>query len=119
MRRPTSEGSTPASASARRPAETVASSDDRLPLSSSAAPPGLTGPDQKVWTGLVGRRSELEAKLAGLAGEPMAYLGKFVKPEETSRLHRGDPTQPREKVAPPTSPRSLHRLRSSARLRSH
>jgi uncharacterized membrane protein len=24
-----------------------------------------------------------------------------------------------EKVAPPTSPRSLHRLRSSARLRSH
>ncbi|MBM4003186.1 MAG: DUF1553 domain-containing protein [Planctomycetes bacterium] len=31
---------------------------------------------------------------------PRAYAGQFVKPEVTYRFHRGDPTQPREEVAP-------------------
>ncbi len=44
--------------------------------------------------------AELTAKLAALTKRPMAYAGSFVKPPVTKRLFRGDPTQPREEVAP-------------------
>ena len=42
----------------------------------------------------------LTAKLAELTKRPMAYAGSFTKPPVTKRLFRGDPTQPREEVAP-------------------
>jgi Protein of unknown function (DUF1553)/Protein of unknown function (DUF1549) len=35
-----------------------------------------------------------------LSSQPLVYAGQFVKPPPTFLLHRGDPTQPREEVAP-------------------
>lgn len=44
--------------------------------------------------------AELTAKLVVLTKRPTVYAGSFVKPPVTHRLFRGDPTQPREEVAP-------------------
>lgn len=43
-------------------------------------------------------KREREIKL--LTEMPRVYAGKFVKPRVTARLYRGDPMQPRERVAP-------------------
>ncbi|MBV8879993.1 MAG: DUF1553 domain-containing protein [Planctomycetaceae bacterium] len=46
------------------------------------------------------RLRALEAEAQRLTSFPSAYAGKFTKPPELRRLHRGDVTQPRETVAP-------------------
>lgn len=48
----------------------------------------------------IARRRELEQQLAGANGGMRMYAGKFVQPGPTLRFHRGDPTQPREPIAP-------------------
>ena len=79
--------------------ETVASSADRLPFGTAAEyPQALSPADRDVWTRLAGTRAELERKLADLERAGTAYAGRFTSPEPTFRLHRGDPTQPREAV---------------------
>jgi hypothetical protein len=45
-------------------------------------------------------RAALQKTLAELSAVLMAYSGKLTPPEETFRLHRGDPLQKREAVAP-------------------
>jgi Protein of unknown function (DUF1553)/Protein of unknown function (DUF1549) len=45
-----------------------------------------------------GRRLDLLRRLKE-AEQPASYVGVFVKPDPTFRLHRGDPMQPRESVA--------------------
>jgi mono/diheme cytochrome c family protein len=72
----------------------VASSDDRASFGSTFAP---TDPETKR---LSERLAALEKRLADVERQALAYLGKFTTPEETHRLHRGDPMQARELVAP-------------------
>jgi mono/diheme cytochrome c family protein len=86
---------------------TVASSADRRPLVDAAKSEvvrrELSGEDERQQLArLTGRQKELAARLAEAASVPMVYAGKFAEPEPTFRLHRGDPTQPREPVGPGT-----------------
>jgi len=82
----------------------IASSDDRVPFvapaSASAVPIRLNGPDQAAWQKLTTRVNAIRAKLAELAREPVAYIGRMGAPEATHRLHRGDATQKKEAVGP-------------------
>ncbi len=80
----------------------VASSDDRLPFGrpAPAVPPCLGEAERETYRGLVVRRAELERRLAGLAGTAQVYAGRFMAPEPTHRLNRGDATQPREVITP-------------------
>lgn len=47
---------------------------------------------------LTAQRTALQKTQAELSAVPMVYSGKFMPPEETFRLHRGDPMQKREPV---------------------
>jgi hypothetical protein len=82
--------------------QTVASSIDRLPFGSLKKPAraeaGAEGPDERQM--LDERRRQIEARIQQLDAVQMVYAGKFTAPEPTFRFHRGDPTQPRERVAP-------------------
>ncbi len=49
---------------------------------------------------LTAHRMVLQQTLTELTAAPMAYSGKLMPPEDTFRLHRGDPLQKREPVAP-------------------
>jgi hypothetical protein len=64
----------------------VASSDDRQPFGTP--------------TRETSRRADLEKRLREAERPPAFYLGTFVAPEPTHRLHRGDPMQKRAAVAP-------------------
>ncbi len=77
--------------------QVVASSADRFAF-------GVKLPE-RMQARLLARRVELEKQLVLAEGSTRAYAGKFTTPEETHRLHRGDPMQKREAVAPasPTS----------------
>lgn len=84
----------------------VASSDDRQPFGGkvpggvtySAA--GLPAAEASRLAELLAARKKLEADIATATTFPMVYAGRFVKPGDTFRMHRGDPMQPREKVGP-------------------
>ena len=88
--------------------QTVASSDDRLPTGTSpeaqiaAALAGLSPADKKLARALLEKLKPLEAQHAVLtnAAVAKAYAGTFTQPGATHRLHRGDPMQKREVVAP-------------------
>jgi hypothetical protein len=71
----------------------IASSDDRA---ASGSPLTQTPQSKRLSEQL----AALELRLKEIERDAMAYLGTFSKPEETHRLHRGDPMQPREPVAP-------------------
>ncbi len=49
---------------------------------------------------LTAQRTALQKSLTELSAGPMVYSGRLMPPEETFRLHRGDPLQKREPVAP-------------------
>ena len=49
---------------------------------------------------LTAQRTALQKTLTELSAGPMVYSGRLMPPEETFRLHRGDPLQKREPVAP-------------------
>jgi mono/diheme cytochrome c family protein len=70
----------------------VASSDDRAPMGAKPS----AGPLAK----LLAQRADLERDLRALEPTATAYVGRFGTPEPTHRLHRGDPMQKRETVAP-------------------
>jgi hypothetical protein len=72
--------------------QTVASSDDR-------AAPGSVPADGPL-ANLLARRTELAKDLRALEQAALAYVGRFTSPEPTFRLHRGDPMERRERVAP-------------------
>lgn len=46
------------------------------------------------------RKKAIELEIQTLVGFPRAYVGVMGKPESVARFSRGDPTQPREVVAP-------------------
>ena len=85
----------------------VASSVDRMPYVAErkSAPvrvvAGLSPADAAVARELSAERAALEARIAVLLQAPMIYGGSFApQPEATHRLHRGDPMQKREPIAP-------------------
>ncbi|MBI3881445.1 MAG: DUF1553 domain-containing protein [Verrucomicrobia bacterium] len=49
---------------------------------------------------LTTRRAKLQNELQELSTFPLVYAGKFERPGATHRMHRGDPMQPREEIAP-------------------
>jgi hypothetical protein len=49
---------------------------------------------------LSAERAQLSAQIQKLSTLPMVYAGVFEQPGPTKRNHRGDPTQPKEEVAP-------------------
>jgi mono/diheme cytochrome c family protein len=88
----------------------VASSDDREPFAGKAEPP--PGPvyqfagrpeaeaaQGKQW---LAELEQVRRQRAEWAKAPAIYAGNFTQPGVTHRLHRGDPLQPREAVAPGT-----------------
>jgi hypothetical protein len=88
----------------------LASSDDRQPLRGANQPPAGpvyrfdAAPDPAAAQGrqwLAELQAAREQRQA-TAQPPMAYAGTFVAPGPTFRMHRGDPLQPREAVAPGT-----------------
>jgi hypothetical protein len=87
--------------------QTVASSADRLDFGDRRAAeavekrPGLSAADVAEAVSLRSRQKEIEAKVAALiATTGKAYMGVFVAPPKTFRLHRGDPMQPKDEVPP-------------------
>ena len=86
----------------------VASNSDRLADSYRkriATIPTLSNvPAEKTAevTKLTQQRTHLADEIQKLSALPMVYAGNFSQPGPTNRMHRGDPTQPREVVAPGT-----------------
>lgn len=84
---------------------TVASSDDRTP-------PGIDKSKDDWFIARLGRGdaataralfdevSDLKKRIESLTSAGVFWGGTFAQPEVTRRLHRGEPTQPREEVAP-------------------
>jgi hypothetical protein len=84
----------------------AASSDDRLAMGTTIpggtiySTTGLRADDAGKIAKLIEQRKSLETQISSAAGAAMVYAGKFVAAPETHRMNRGDPTQPREVVAP-------------------
>jgi len=86
--------------------QTVATADDRQafgPKSSggitySAA--GMAPAEAGRLADLLAARKKLEAEITVVTTFPMIYAGRFVQADDTFRMHRGDPMQPREKIGP-------------------
>jgi hypothetical protein len=74
------------------PWQLVASSDDR-------AQPGTKVTEGPVAKSLA-KRADIARQLRDLTQPAMAYVGTFTAPPPTHRLHRGDPMEKREAVAP-------------------
>jgi len=81
-------------------------SADRLPKGRKAthAKPGppLTAAETAALSEAAARLADLDAREKKLSGGSKAYAGTFAEPGPQRRFHRGDPTQPREEVAPGT-----------------
>ena len=84
----------------------VASSEDRRPFNPSAKPTTTAAalklsPEQTArFNELLQQKKEIESRIKPLEDWPRVYAGRFEAPEPTFRLHRGDPMQEREPVAP-------------------
>ena len=87
--------------------QVVASSEDRLAFDSrfTSVPtnPSLGEGERQLARKLEAQKESLRSRLQSLSASPMVYGGRFVTPELTYRLHRGDPMQPKE----PTTPAGL------------
>jgi hypothetical protein len=84
----------------------VASSHDRLPFKTKV-PDGAIFSKEGAGPDVAGRlddllrqRRELQDVIAKATSAPVVYAGSFTAPEATFRLHRGDPLQRREPIAP-------------------
>lgn len=88
----------------------VASSADRQPPTRSTPTPppspyrfeSVSQSEAQQGRAWLAELEALRAKREGLAKPPMAYAGTFTQPQPAHRLHRGDPMQKREVVAPAT-----------------
>ncbi|NCA10399.1 DUF1553 domain-containing protein [bacterium] len=88
--------------------KTVARHVDRLPhdyVHAAAVGPiataaGLSPNELAELESLAENVAGLTKKLDVLTALPKAYAGMFVNPGKTHRFFRGDPTQPREEIAP-------------------
>jgi mono/diheme cytochrome c family protein len=86
--------------------QAVASSADRRPLvdaaKSEVVRSEVTGAQKQRLDELLAREEKLDSRIGELTTSPAVYAGKFTEPEKTYRFNRGDPTQPRESIAPGT-----------------
>jgi hypothetical protein len=95
-----------ASAGEHEPWQVVASSHDRLPYKPgqmtkpSWQMAGLSASETAELNRLLAEQKSLENQIKDLTAAPMVYAGNFTKPEPTHRLHRGDPMQKRDVIAP-------------------
>jgi len=86
--------------------EKVASSDDRLPpaykdrISILPTLDDVPTAQAAEVAQIAARRAKLLAELSRLRTSPKGYVGRLEQPGPTLRKHRGDPTQPREPIAP-------------------
>lgn len=88
----------------------IASSDDRLPYDGDAARKpgpvykfaGLPDGEGERGRGLLADLERTRKEREEAAKTPAAYAGNFSEPPASFRLHRGDPMQKRETVAPGT-----------------
>lgn len=84
----------------------VASSADRLPLEAESPAPieydfaAFAKAEAKQGRALLERLEQLTEQREVLSTPAMAYAGSFRQPEPTHRLYRGEPSAPREQVAP-------------------
>jgi hypothetical protein len=85
--------------------QVVADEGDRLPFGSPVVGPILAssrlgGAEAAEADGLATLVAGMRERLAALETLPLVYAGRFVTPDRTRRLFRGDPMQPREEIAP-------------------
>jgi len=86
--------------------QVVASSSDRRKFDPQDKKPaafstkGLSDDEARQAAALRKKKSALEAGLAKTDAGQKAFAGTFRKPDEIHLLYRGDPEQPKEKVAP-------------------
>jgi mono/diheme cytochrome c family protein len=84
----------------------VASSADRLETTYRTQVPSiptvsdLSAAQLQEFAGLNSKRLQLQNEIKNLTRKTLAYVGTFREPGPTHRNFRGDPTQPREEVAP-------------------
>ncbi|HEY6169277.1 MAG TPA: DUF1553 domain-containing protein [Verrucomicrobiae bacterium] len=84
----------------------VASSTDRLPADFRKRVPliptlsKVPASEAAEVAKLTARRAKLLNELQELSASPLVYAGRFEQPGPTYRMHRGDPMQPREAIAP-------------------
>lgn len=105
----------------------LASSDDREPYASSPAKrakyrfDGFAEADAAQGRAWEDELEKIRKERDVASRPPLAYAGKFVAPGPTHRLHRGDPMQKREEVAPGTlsvfDPRTMPRDEPEAQRR--
>jgi hypothetical protein len=83
------------------PWRVVASSGDRLRSALESPRDRFAGcADPQRVRALLAERAELVSEQATLSTRPLVYAGVFAEPEPTRLLHRGDPMQPTDVVAP-------------------
>jgi hypothetical protein len=99
----------------------VASSADRKRYVPGAKPEtaittdGLPPAEQARVVEMLAQRKQLSERIRKLEAAPVVYAGRFETDlPETRRLHRGDPMQPRETIAPGSPARLPARLTLSA-----
>ncbi len=79
----------------------VASSEDRATGEVvPGPPPGLSQPEKAEWDKQSKRLTDSRAELTALLKADMAYIGRLTTPEVVHVLHRGDPMEKREVIAP-------------------
>ena len=84
----------------------VATSEDRLAFGTKVpggviySTAGMTPTQAGQLAELLATRKNLEADITAVTTFPVVYAGRLVKPGDTFRMHRGDPMQPREQIAP-------------------
>lgn len=84
----------------------VAESSDRAPADDGADPPeryrfdDLSAAQAATGKRWLKRLGQVEQRKEDLQQATLVYAGKFEQPGPTHRLHRGEPEQPREQVAP-------------------
>jgi hypothetical protein len=83
---------------------TVASSADREPFKGAEDPNAflarLSAEDAATARRLQQELAAANSRRVALTGAATGWVGTFSQPEKTHRLYRGEPTQPREVVAP-------------------
>lgn len=87
----------------------VADATDRQPGTTSDVRPPVSpmdlAPDLSRSAGsLLAERQELEKAIRESSNERIAFAGRFRTPDVIRMLHRGDPEQPRDEVAPAPLP---------------
>lgn len=87
--------------------KTIASSDDRLPLSSPGSAPEavyqfdhLPSEDAARAKQLVEAIKKAESEWKGASAPVQVYAGRYKQPAATHRLYRGEPLAKREQVSP-------------------